>query len=92
MILPCVRSDYKAIETYCYQPGPGLTCPVCVLTGEGDPLVTADEAQAWRRHTTGPFSLRRFPGGHFYLSEQWDGIVRALAEEIPGFPDRRPVR
>lgn len=90
MILPSIRSDYKAIETYRYQPGPGLTCPVCVLVGKTDPLVTADEARAWRLHTTGRFSLRRFPGGHFYLSEQWDSIVSALAEEIPGFSSGVP--
>lgn len=90
MILPSIRSDYKAIETYRYQPGPMLTCPVCVLVGTTDPMVTAHEARAWRRHTTGRFSLRRFPGGHFYLTKQWDSIVSALAEEVPGFPARAP--
>jgi pyochelin biosynthetic protein PchC len=90
MLLPSIRSDYKAIETYRYQPGPELACPVCVLVGTTDPLVTEDEARAWRRHTTGRFSLRRFPGGHFYLSEQWNSIVSALAEEIPGFSSGVP--
>ena len=39
MILPALRSDYKAAETYRYRPGPPLRCPVLALTGDADPQV-----------------------------------------------------
>ncbi|MGC2997809.1 thioesterase II family protein [Streptomyces sp. G35A] len=68
MVLPMVRSDYRAAETYRPAPGTGLTCPVHVLTGDADPQVTLDEAADWKRHTTGPCTVKVFPGGHFYLT------------------------
>jgi surfactin synthase thioesterase subunit len=79
LILPAVRVDYRAIETYRHRSGPELSCPVSVLLGEDDPRVTREEAEAWRQHTTGSFTLDTFPGGHFFLSaaeETIAGLVR----------------
>lgn len=68
MVLPPMRADYRAIETYRYSPGPDLACPIAALVGTEDPRVTLDEARHWGDHTSGRFELRRFPGGHFYLT------------------------
>ncbi|MFL6127557.1 MAG: thioesterase II family protein [Mycobacteriales bacterium] len=79
LLLPPIRNDYKAIETYRHPPGPPLTCPVTAIIGDTDPHVTRDEARAWAEHTSGPFELRVFSGGHFYLTDhqrQVAGIVR----------------
>jgi pyochelin biosynthetic protein PchC len=84
MVLPALRSDYKAIETYRYPPGPDVTCEVVALFGDRDPMVTAAEAQQWRRHTTGPFSTRVYPGGHFYLDVHHRAVNRLLAEHLAG--------
>lgn len=85
--LPSIRSDYKAAETYRYTPGPDLTCAIFALIGDNDPMVTVEEARWWRRHTSGPFTLRVFPGGHFYLEHQWvdvlDMIEKHLAAPLP---------
>jgi pyochelin biosynthetic protein PchC len=80
LLMPAVRNDYKAIETYRHVPGAPLSCPVTALVGDADPLVTLDEARAWAEETTGPFALRVFAGGHFYLTDhlrQVTQIVRA---------------
>ena len=62
MILPAIRSDYTAAEPYRYLPGRRLRpARIFVLTGDDDPKVTLDEAQAWPDHTTGGFELRTFP-------------------------------
>lgn len=86
MIMPAMRSDYRAVETYRHDPGRVLTCPVTVLIGDRDPLVTVDEARAWERHTTGPTDLCVLPGGHFYLVEQSaqfiDHIRRPLSSSM----------
>src|SRR5262249_18445041 len=67
MVMPAIRSDYRAIETYRPVPDQLLTCPVVAIIGDKDPRVDLDEARAWADHTTGPFDLRVFLGGHFYL-------------------------
>lgn len=90
MILPALRSDYEAIETYRHQPRPPLSTPVVVLTGDDDPQVTADEAQAWSAHTSAGFSLHTFKGGHFYLTrhqtEVLDIIRRTVVKECAAQP------
>ncbi|MFC0435304.1 thioesterase II family protein [Kutzneria buriramensis] len=80
MILPSVRSDYKAVETYQHQDGPLLNCPVTVLTGDNDPMVTMDEAEAWAEHTNGPFDLKVYPGGHFFINEHAAAAMRLIRE------------
>ena len=82
LVMPAIRGDYQAIETYRHRPGPPLSCPVTAMTGESDPRVPLDEAQAWGKLTTGPFDLRVFPGGHFYLAEQNDAVLDTLRESL----------
>jgi len=66
-VLPTVRSDYKAIESYSWSPGPPLNCSITGLVGDNDPYTTADEVAAWEGYCTGEFELKVVPGGHFYL-------------------------
>ncbi|MFF4402810.1 thioesterase II family protein [Streptomyces sp. NPDC001480] len=82
MVLPMVRSDYRAAETYRHSPGPKLTCPVLALTGDTDPQVTHEEAAAWGEHTTGPFALEVFSGSHFYLLQHITGVSAAVASRL----------
>ncbi|MFC4907623.1 thioesterase II family protein [Actinomadura gamaensis] len=82
MFLPAVRADYTAIETYRGEPGATLACPITVFTGDADPHVTLDEAEAWRAHTTGAFELRVFEGGHFYLTSSPALTIERLGEVL----------
>lgn len=84
MILPAVRSDYEAIETYRHPPRAPLRTPLAVLTGDSDPQVTTEEAAAWAAHTTGDFTLRTFPGGHFYLNEHTPQVLSLLRATLTG--------
>jgi pyochelin biosynthesis protein PchC len=78
MVLPAVRADYRAIETYRHSPGGRVRCPVVVLTGDADPHTTLDEAHAWGEHTTAGCTVRVFPGGHFFLADVLPDVVRAV--------------
>jgi surfactin synthase thioesterase subunit len=82
MMLPALRADYKAIETYAWRPGPALECPIWALVGGDDPLTTEREAAAWGAHTTGTFELHTFPGGHFYLAEHWPEVADLVAAKL----------
>lgn len=82
MILPAIRSDYTAAETYRWQPVPPLSCPILALTGDQDPKVTLDEARAWSEHTTGDFELRTFSGGHFYLADHQRAVINLISDQL----------
>ncbi|GAB3476874.1 thioesterase II family protein [Amycolatopsis cihanbeyliensis] len=82
MMLPVLRSDYKAAETYRYVPGPDVSCPIHALVGDADPRATVDEARSWGDHTSGEFTLRVFPGGHFYLGEQQAEVLRTISDHL----------
>jgi pyochelin biosynthetic protein PchC len=88
MILPAIRSDYTAVETYRCAPEPKLRCPVTVLVGDADVTTTLDEARAWSEHTTGPFDMRVFPGDHFYLTQHQDEILDLLRMRLRPFTSR----
>ncbi|MBO4274845.1 thioesterase II family protein [Microbispora triticiradicis] len=89
MILPALRSDYRAVETYRYRPGPRLGCPTIALTGDDDPKAGPDEVDAWRDHTSGEFRMHVFPGGHFYLKEHWTAVADVIAGQLGrARPDR----
>lgn len=82
MILPAIRSDYTAAETYRYQPGPMLDCPIVTLVSDSDPKVTVDEAQSWADHTTGGFELHTFSGGHFYLAQHQRAVINLISDQL----------
>ncbi|MFF4606473.1 thioesterase II family protein [Streptomyces sp. NPDC001339] len=82
MILPAIRSDYTAVETYRCDPGAAIKAPITALTGDNDPRTTLEEAEDWRAHTTGAFDLRVYPGGHFFLSSQAPAVLALLRERL----------
>jgi pyochelin biosynthetic protein PchC len=82
MVLPALRNDYKAAETYRYRTGPDVSCPVLALIGDHDPKVTSDEANQWATHTSGSFELRTYPGAHFYLNEHHAAVNRLIAARL----------
>ncbi|MEE1943113.1 alpha/beta fold hydrolase [Streptomyces sp. TRM 70361] len=79
MVLPSIRADYKAAETYRYEPGPPLSTPLYALTGDADPKATTDEVRTWADHTTGRFEMTVYPGGHFYLNAHAPAVTEEIA-------------
>lgn len=76
MLIPALRSDLRAHATY--QPGTGtkpLSCPVSCYHGVGDPLVDETRLAEWAGVTSGDFTLRVRPGGHFHVATDVVGLV-----------------
>lgn len=74
-LLPVLRADFAVSESYRAVDAPRLTIPVTVFGGQADPLTEPDELLAWREATSGPFALKIFPGGHFFLTESPEPIL-----------------
>lgn len=90
MILPAVRADYRAVESYRPEQRPPLQCPIVAMTGDVDPQVSAEEAAAWEQHTSGDFTLHTYSGGHFFLDNHAAAIlaeIRSVAEAAARVPE-----
>jgi medium-chain acyl-[acyl-carrier-protein] hydrolase len=82
-ILPILRSDFEAIESYQYQPGVSpLQIPILALAGLGDPCVTREHVEGWTLHTDAGFKSQYFPGDHFFINTCREAVISAVASEL----------
>lgn len=65
--LPRLRADLTISATYEYVEQRPLGCPIVVLVGEDDGLVSETGLQGWLTRTTGGVRFFRYPGNHFFL-------------------------
>jgi medium-chain acyl-[acyl-carrier-protein] hydrolase len=82
MMLPMLRADFQLVETYAYHPEEPLVCPIAALGGLADAEAGQPELAPWRQHTTGDFSLRMFPGGHFFLHDHRQALQRYIVQDL----------
>ena len=82
LLLPILRADFEICETYVYEAGEPLDCPVSAFGGLRDEYMSREGLEAWRKHTIASFSLRMFPGDHFYLNTDRLLLLRALAQDL----------
>jgi surfactin synthase thioesterase subunit len=85
MVLPSLRGDYEAVETYRLLPGPPLRCPIHASYGDSDPTVTQNEAAHWFAHTEAEFTARQYPGGHFYIDEHEEAVAVDITTRLTGW-------
>ncbi len=82
MVLPTIRADFEALETYEYQDEPPLDCPITVFGGKDDRGMTIEQLAGWSDQTTAGFRLRILAGGHFFLSTHEADLMPLLAREF----------
>lgn len=82
MVMPALRADYGAVSRYRWEPGPPLACPLTVLVGDRDPVVTLDGAAAWQRLSARSAGMHVFPGGHFYLDEHTERVAGTIVASL----------
>jgi surfactin synthase thioesterase subunit len=80
--LPALRADYRATERYTCPPEVTVNCPITALVGDNDSKTTVDEAKAWATQTTGSFDLHVFAGGHFFLTDHAEEIIKILSQHL----------
>lgn len=81
LLLPALRADFRACETYRYRNEPPLSCPITVYGGILD-SITREELAAWRIHTTSQSQLRLLPGNHFFLHSHGDLLLKLLVQDL----------
>lgn len=82
LLLPIVKADLAVDETYIYNPEPPLESPITVFGGLEDPETNFDDLAAWQKHTTGSFSIKMFPGDHFFINTVQPMVLEAISQEV----------
>lgn len=82
LLLPTLRRDIEALEHFRFAAGAPLPVPFLLYGGTEDAQTYGERLDAWRELTSGPVTLRRFPGGHFYLQENPAEVVVALVSDL----------
>lgn len=83
LFLPIIRADYTLLENYrlashTYK----LTMPVTGLTGslEGP----REPMEEWASYTSGPFRIHTCDGGHFFIHDDAENVLRIIRETLTG--------
>ena len=84
IMLPVLRADLAVYETYVYSSEPPLNCPISIFGGLQDHRVSRGDLEAWRDQTSVSFSLRMFPGDHFFWNTTQPLLLQALSKELRG--------
>ena len=74
-----LRADVTMLETWRFTNEAPLDCPLTVFGGLQDRSVTRDELLAWREQTTSSFNLSMLPGGHLFVRESFELLLKAIA-------------
>ncbi|MDM8525463.1 thioesterase domain-containing protein [Desulfococcaceae bacterium HSG8] len=82
LLLPVLKADFGIHETYVYASEAPLDCPISAFGGSEDAEAPQDKLAAWEAQTNGQFSLRMFPGGHFFLQEYRDDFLHELSRYL----------
>lgn len=82
LMMPVLRADFEASDTYTYVPEPPLTCSITAFGGNADPRASRAQLEAWREHTTNDFNVEMIPGDHFFLHSARDTLLQALARGL----------
>lgn len=84
LLLPIVRADFQLVETYQFHPDEPFNFPISVFGALDDPRVNRERIDAWAIHTQAKFESHFFSGGHFFINEVREHILKLVIKEIAG--------
>lgn len=82
LLLPQVRADFVVMDGYRYRAGAPLDCNLLCINGASDHLVGRDAACAWAAQTSRHAACEWLPGGHFFINESRDALVRLIVGAV----------
>ncbi|MNW43447.1 Linear gramicidin dehydrogenase LgrE [compost metagenome] len=82
IVMPHLRADFTAVESYVYRPGEVLPCPIAVFGGRQDHDVSVESLHAWQQHTNVPFQVQMLEGNHFFLHKQEQEVIGSVLREL----------
>lgn len=83
LLIPALRADITALETYVYKEQDPLDCPIYAFGGNFDSTAKEKDLEAWRSHTSSGFELKMFDGDHFFIRNNRESIFRSILAQVP---------
>jgi len=78
LILPTLRADVEMHENYRPDNRAALAVPITAIRGRDDHLVSTEQAGQWATATDRDFMLVEVPGGHMYLADGPEHVLRQV--------------
>lgn len=85
LFLPILRADFELLASYRYEEDEPFNCALSAFGGLHDPQTTERDLTAWRSQTRKSFSLKMFPGDHFFMQNARPALVQALIQQLSPF-------
>ena len=82
LLLPMLRADFEAIESYQYTANEPLNCPIIAFGGDDDPRVSRESLDAWNSLTNANFRSQYFPGDHFFINTARESVIAFMITAI----------
>jgi len=82
IMLPMMRADFAIFETYEHAEEEPLSCPITVFGGIHDATVNRAALEAWHQHTRNACTLHMLPGGHFFLRDEQESLLRIIGAKL----------
>ena len=76
---PIVRKDFSLQEAYVCSQVEKISSPIVALYGQQDEtLQDRGKIENWGDYTEDTFLIRDFPGSHFYLEQETEGVAQMI--------------
>jgi medium-chain acyl-[acyl-carrier-protein] hydrolase len=83
LLLPALRADFEAIESYRYASNEQrMDCPIIAFGGLDDSHVDRSRLESWGHHTNGSFKSQYFSGDHFFINTARQSVITSMIAEI----------
>jgi len=81
-IVPALRADLKLLRAQSFDIYEPLQCPVLAVGGLDDSYITAAGLAGWQSVTRGRLTTRQYPGGHFFLYQDFNASTPGAAGRL----------
>ena len=83
LLLPILRADFEAVESYTYHSNVSpLHVPIAAFGGSEDSHVSQERIEGWALHTDAGFQSQYFAGDHFFIKSCGEVIAALIAAKL----------
>jgi surfactin synthase thioesterase subunit/aryl carrier-like protein len=79
-MMPSIRADMMMGKRYTHSEDTPLACRITAFAGSEDSVFSVEQVSAWSKHSSDGFQLEVIPGGHLFLNENKETLLKIMSE------------